>query len=341
MSVSRENRQSESGNGPGRSAPGGFPGSIRSLFRNSHENFGLAASMMLIGLSCLSLQDALVKLISQQTTLWQLQAFRGSFNLILLLVLVAPLIGVSSWRARKPGWVILRGALQMAAMLFFFGAAPLIDLTQMAAGLYTFPLFVGLFGIWFNDKPGIWRVLAIVTGFAGSALVLQPDLDQLSIFSLMPIAAGFCYAWFVIITRTRCRHEEPLVLVVVSNIVIAASGWMMIIVLNVFPVSASLESSNAFLFSADSPVTWMVITIVFVTSLLNTTGNLSLSKAYQSADSSRLAPIDYSYLIIATFWGVLLFNVKPDATSVVGLILIALGGIVVMVRGRLLVERKA
>ena len=130
-------------------------------------------------------------------------------------------------------------------------------------------------------------------------------------------------------------------LVVVSNIVIAASGWMMIIVLNVFPVSASLESSNAFLFSADRPVTWMVITIVFVTSLLNTTGNLSLSKAYQSADSSRLAPIDYSYLIIATFWGVLLFNVKPDATSVVGLILIALGGIVVMVRGRLLVERKA
>ncbi len=296
--------------------------------------------MMLVGLASLSLQDALVKLISQQTTLWQLQAFRGSLNLVLLLVIVAPLIGVKRWRPKKTGWVILRGALQMAAMLFFFGAAPLIDLTQMAAGLYTFPLFVGLFGFWFNDKPGIWRILAILTGFTGSALVLQPDLQQLSIFSLMPIAAGFCYAWFVIITRTKCRHEEPLVLVFVSNIVIAASGWLMMILLTLYPLSHSLQINNPFLLSANSPLTWIVLLVVFVCSILNTTGNMCLSKAYQSADSTLLAPIDYSYLIIATCWGVLLFADLPDAMSILGLMLIALGGIIVMLRGRLLVEVK-
>lgn len=317
------------------------PSGARALFLSSGDNVGLAISMMVVGLACLSLQDGLIKMISQQTTLWQLQAFRGGFNLVLLLLVIAPIIGVSSWRPKQPGWVLLRGATQMAAMLFFFGAAPLIDLTQMAAGLYTFPLFVGLLGFWFNDKPGIWRILAILTGFTGSALVLQPDISQLSLYSLMPVAAGFCYAWFVIITRTRCRHEEPLVLVLFSNIVIAAGGWLMIAVLALYPVSEPLRSGNTFLLSADSPVTLIVLLFVFICSLLNTMGNLCLSKAYQSADSSLLAPVDYSYLIIAAIWGIVLFDKLPDSKAIIGLALIALGGIVVMLRGRIINQRNA
>ena len=44
---------------------------------------------------------------------------------------------------------------------------------------------------------------------------------------------------------------------------------------------------------------------------MNVVANLCLARAYQSAESSWLAPIDYSYLIFATFWGFVLFAEVP------------------------------
>jgi drug/metabolite transporter (DMT)-like permease len=67
---------------------------------------------------------------------------------------------------------------------------------------------------------------------------------------------------------------------------------------------------------------------------LNVTGNILLAKAYQTAESSWLAPIDYSYLIFAAIWGKLLFDVWPTYLNIIGISFIAVSGILIAWRER-------
>ena len=291
---------------------------------------------MLLALVCLSLQDALIKIISVDTTLWQLQSYRALLNIALVWVIVRQLMPDMSVKPKRPAIVAMRSMFQVGALTLFFGGAPFLSLAQMAGGLYTFPLFVGLFGLLLGESVGPRRIVAIAAGFFGTLLVLRPDTDTFSLINLMPVGAGFSYALFVITTRRLCREETPAALVLGANIGIAAVGFLGLLMVPYLPVSESARTAYPFLLTSDAPWVTPVIVVIVSCALLNTIGNLCLSKAYQSADSSFLAPIDYSYLLFATIWGILLFGDFPDAPTAIGLSLIAGAGIFVAWRERVL-----
>ena len=54
-----------------------------------------------------------------------------------------------NWRA-----VYLRAALLATCMFFFFSGAPFLSVAQMAAGLYTYPIFVSMLAIPILGEPG-------------------------------------------------------------------------------------------------------------------------------------------------------------------------------------------
>jgi drug/metabolite transporter (DMT)-like permease len=76
-------------------------------------------------------------------------------------------------------------------------------------------------------------------------------------------------------------------------------------------------------------LTILVLCFAIFCSFLNLLGNLSLAKAYQSAESTFLAPLDYSYLIFATLWSKIIFDIWPSSMNFIGLFLIAFSGILI------------
>ena len=60
-----------------------------------------------------------------------------------------------------------------------------------------------------------------------------------------------------------------------------------------------------------------------------------LAKAYQTAESSWLAPMDYSYLVFATIWGKIFFGVWPSYSNTFGMFLIAFSGILIAYREKI------
>ena len=79
----------------------------------------------------------------------------------------------------------------------------------------------------------------------------------------------------------------------------------------------------------------MIIFLLIVTcSLLNIIGNLALAKAYQNAESSWLAPLDYFYLVFACLWSKLVFDVWPENTEFAGIFLIVTSGLIITYRER-------
>lgn len=300
----------------------------------SEDRPALAAILMVGSLCMLSLQDSLVKLASADVSLWQFQTLRAVCNLAMLFVLARFIWGSGSAWPKRFSAVALRSCFLIGAMLSFFGAIPFLSLSEVAAGLYVFPLFVAvLSALVLGERVGPRRVIAVVAGFAGTLLILKPASASFQWVSLVPVLAGLFYAATVLTTRKLCREESPATLALGVSVAFVTVGAVGIAVMETLK-PAALAESWPYLFVGWNPLSLEVAGLILACSMLNLVSNIGLAKAYQSAESSWLAPFDYSYLIFATFWGVVMWNDIPDLLSFTGMAMIAGSGCYVAWRER-------
>ena len=173
------------------------------------------------------------------------------------------------------------------------------------------------------------RISAVVVGASGAGLILDPFHINFSLVQLLPIAAGFFYACNILILRRACRYESALSLVMAVAILSILSGLVGIGLLTLFPFAKDLAIQMPFITIGWPKLTIMVLGVAIFCSALNLTGNICLARAYQTADSSWLAPIDFTYLVFAAFWGRLIFGTWPSQKALLGMSLIAIAGIVI------------
>jgi len=293
----------------------------------------MALLLILTGVLFLALQDSLVKVVSPETSFWQFQTIRSSMNLILILVMARMTLGIGILRPINPKAVFMRAIMLALCMTFFFGAAPQISVTQMAAGLYTYPLFItAMAGPILGEKIGPWRLGALALGAMGSMTVLNPFNEAFQWVQIMPIIAGFFYACNVMILRKYCRQESPLCLTFIVAVVFLVFGSTGAAVMAAFPLSDEFRATVPFVFNAWPELTLLVVAFCGLASLLNLTGNICLSRAYQTADSSWLAPLDFSYLLFVTLWSKLLFGTLPTPSAALGMAMIAAAGVITAIR---------
>jgi len=306
------------------------------LFEHPSGDRPLAAlGLLLMGVFALALQDSLVKLMSGDTSFWQFQTLRsiGNLSFIVILALASGSLGLMMPRNWRP--VYLRGALLTVCMFCFFAGAPYLTVPQMAAGLYTYPLFVSLLaGPILGESVGPWRICALLVGAIGAAFILSPWQDDFSAVQLLPIMAGFFYATNILTLRRACRNESPLALAFAVGVVFIVSGVAGIALLSAFPLSAEIRETMPFVAIGWPELTFLVAGFALFASVLNLTGNICLSRAYQTADASWLAPIDFSYLIFAALWSRVIFDQWPTTQALIGMTLIGSAGIITAWRER-------
>lgn len=307
-----------------------------SLFERPSGDKPLAAlTLVLAGVFVLALQDSLVKFMSGDTSFWQFQMIRslGNLGFAIFLALVGgglSLLKPIHWRP-----VYLRATLLMICMFFFFSGAPFLSMSQLAAGLYTYPLFVSLLAApILGEKVGMWRMGALALGAVGAALILNPWHSDFSLVQILPIIAGFFYASNILTLRRACRNESPLTLAFATALVFLACSIIGILLLTLFPFNQDIQQSMPFIAIGWPDLTLTVLGFGLLASTLNLTGNITLSRAYQTAESSWLAPLDFSYLLFAAIWGRILFEQWPTAQATLGMVLIATAGMLTAWRER-------
>jgi drug/metabolite transporter (DMT)-like permease len=87
-------------------------------------------------------------------------------------------------------------------------------------------------------------------------------------------------------------------------------------------------------------LTFVIAGFALFASVLNLTGNICLSRAYQTADASWLAPIDFSYLIFAALWSRAIFDQWPSSQALIGMALIGSAGVITAWRERVVATGK-
>ena len=63
-------------------------------------------------------------------------------------------------------------------------------------------------------------------------------------------------------------------------------------------------------------------------------GSIGAAVAYQSGPAPVVATFDYAYLVFAGLWGALLFAEVPDPLTLLGMSMIAVGGVLAVRGGR-------
>lgn len=277
--------------------------------------------------------DNYVRVIAAEIGLWQFHATRTAFVVAILLVAV-PLFGLRL-RPVSPGAVLARSAVHATAMVIYFGALGFLPVAQVAAGLFTAPLFVLLIGWAVYGQPiSPLQIVAVATGFAGIVLVLGPAAGAgLGPASVLPVLAGFFYALGNLATRQWCGRESAETLTTGFFLMLGVFGLIGLALLSLFPQPVPPGGAG---FILRGPV-WpsgSVLFWVFVQALGSLVGVGLMVKGYQMTEASRASVFEYIVLPAAALWGWLIWSEVPGPAALVGMGLIFAAGLMIAARGR-------
>ena len=297
------------------------------FYQTSSENRG--ALLLVLGISIFGFSDNLTLLVSDQVGVGQFHFSRSLFS-VLLIATFSHFFGYSFIPIRwKP--MIARTAFMVIAILVYFSVMPMMPIAEAGAGLFTSPIFVLLFSsMFFKERIGWRRALAVAIGTAGILLILQPGQDGFSPFHMLPVLSGASYALGSIITYRYLGDGSPMAILMAFFVAIGVCGVLVASSFSTFPMPESLYTQAPFLFTGWEPVD----TVFWLWMLAIATGaSLALSlmtRAYQIAKTSYAAIYEYAYLLSVGIFGWMFWDITPDLIGLAGILCIAIAGIVIV-----------
>jgi drug/metabolite transporter (DMT)-like permease len=272
--------------------------------------------------------DNYVRVIAAEGGLWQFHFTRSIMACVLFLAAL-PLFGLVL-RPRNPRAVALRSMIHATAMLVYFGCLAFLTVAQVAAGLFTAPIFVLLLSRFaFGHSLGPLRILAVALGFAGVVLVLRPEGD-LGWASILPVVAGALYALGNMATREWCAGESAATLTFGFFIALGLCGALGMLGLALVPLPVA-EGADGFITRG---WVWPSRTFLFWTFVQAAGSMVAVSmmvRAYQLAEASRVSVLEYVILPVSAGWGWLLWSETITWAAALGMVMIfAAGGLIAL-----------
>lgn len=292
-----------------------------------------AAGYILIYAMLIGFTDNYVRVIAATTGLWQFHFTRTVMAMAILAAVAVPLglkVRPVSWRA-----VVGRSTIHGLAMVIYFGALAFLPVAQVAAGLFTSPIFVLLISRFaYGHVIGPIRIAAVLIGFVGVILVLGPSaMAGASLAAGLPVLAGAMYAMGNIATREWCAQETAETLLAGFFIGLGVIGVIGMIVLTVMPIPAPAGAAGFLLRGPVMPdaAFWFWTFVQAAGSLL---GVGMMIRAYQITDASRASVFEYVILPASALWGWILWGEVLTPIAITGMVMIAMAGSMIALRAR-------
>lgn len=293
----------------------------------TRDNIPLAIAVILVTVLALSLGDALIKQTSASFILWQIFVLRSIIAIPVLVSIIRLRYASVSLKPRAMGWTSLRSLMLTLMWVAYYASLPHLELSIAAAAYYTLPIFITLFSaLLVSEKVGRMGWLAIFLGFVGVLLILKPAAGDFNFYALLPLISAMLFALAMILTRTKCQDENPLILSLALNVSFIVVGLVASLLILPMGEVNSGESARSFLVGPWTPmgtIEWMAMTLLAVAILV---GSVGAAIAYQTGPSSIVATYDFAYVGFASVWGLIFFDEVPDVIALLGMLMIVGAG---------------
>ena len=304
------------------------------MAENDKTNDRLFLGIILVLFSTLftASQEATFKFASADMSVWQIFVLRSAF-LIPIFMIIAAVWGQSAglWREALKFWPMVRATLFVLMHFATYAAIPFLELSVIGAGLYTAPLFVAvLTPLLLQEQLSGGVFLAVLFGFCGVLVILQPGTAAFDWMVLVPVMGGLCYALSGLVVRRHLRETRPTALALSLAIALLITGLVISSGLWLLSPSQEIVNTAPFLLSGWAALngqSWIIIALV---TLLMVGNGIVQPAAYQAAPTVVVATFDYCFLIFLTLIGFVVFNEVPGPSVIIGMGMIAGAGLLIV-----------
>ena len=267
--------------------------------------------MVVIGLSIAAFSGAIMKLLGDQISAYQVAWFRFAGMSVLLLPYLIWRYGLAGLKPARPLIQLVRGLTMAGGTTTFVIGAQTVDYADAIAILYAYPFLLVIIAVLFLGERANWSVwIGVVGGFAGVLLVMRPEFEQVNTGNFYIFGCAVIVSIQLALNRKLSIVSPPLVTAC------AGAVCATLVLTLLLPDSWQPIPDGA----------WLYIGVLIVSGSINQT---LLVYAFAHADASTLAPFTYFEIVSAVVFGYLFFDTLPTLLSWIGICLITAGGIYV------------
>lgn len=272
------------------------------------------ALIALLAFGIFSTSDVIVKTLGAHYAPVQIVFFSTllGFPLATMMLMRDPTPG--TLRPANPWWIAARVLATVFTGMCGIYAFSVLPLAQTYAIIFASPLLITILSIpILGETVRIRRWAAVVVGLVGVAVVLRPGSSALGLGHLAALGAATGNAVASIIAR-RIGTEERTV------------------VMAIYPLMGNFIIMGAALAFYYEPMPTSHFGLVALMSCMGFAASVCVVLAYATGEAAVVAPMQYSQIIWATFYGYLFFDETIDGYTALGTAIIIASGLYIVFR---------
>ena len=269
---------------------------------------------MIASVICFSIMDICVKWLDYYPV-GQVLFLRFFIGFIPIFFIIPKDRLLDFYKTSRPGLHAFRaicGALAIIALFYGLRELPLADVVSLTFGG---PIFVTVASIFFlSEKVGIKRWSAVLIGFIGMLLIVQPAFIEVNYYYIAPIVFCVFFACVAISVRSLSKTEPNYTIAFYFTLLCTVLGLITII-------------------KGDWVLPNKIDLLIFIVmGLCGSIANLLLTQSYRLAEASLVTPIKYLSLVFAIIFGYFIWSEIPKILTLLGASLVITSSLIIFMR---------
>ncbi len=266
---------------------------------SDHPTKGILFMLLAVGMFCA--MDACMKQLTKHYGPMQITSLRALFAWPLIVCWLITTNRVQHLLNSRWSLHLLRAVLGIVMLSAFVYAIQSLSLADAYAIFFAAPLLITAMSVWFlGEHVQLRQWIAIAIGMLAVVFMLKPEGDQLlSLGALAALVSALCYAISAITVRVLSRTDNS------GNMVF----WLMTMIglgagALAYPDWVALSSEHLWLFA--------------LMGLSGAIGQVFITEAFRLAPASLIAPFEYTALVWGLGFDILLWQLYPDLSLLMG-----------------------
>jgi len=186
-----------------------------------------------------------------------------------------------------------------------------------------------------KEQVGLQRWLAVIIGFIGVYIVLDPNFSNFNYLSLLPVLCAFCYSSCMIIIKKTSDKDNVYAQMLQFYIGAAIISIIFYFFIGDGQYNTTEHSASQFIFREWFSNLGFTMPYMVILGVTAAGAFLAIFTAYRIASPATVSPFEYTILLWASLSGWLFFDEIPNTRTFIGMFLIVCGGIYIFIREKI------
>ena len=283
---------------------------IPNKFNANLSNTLLGTLLLALTYLFFSVMELTAKELGQSFNPFQI-VFARYLSQLIILIIIFNKRSILHTKSQYPLLQILRGSLLLVTTCFMFSGLAYLPFAENIAIYMIGPVITTILAFFIlKEKISFLQIIVVIVGLIGAIIIADPNSQSFNLAIIFPFLAALCFAFFTISTKflnSSDSNQTTLLFTAITGTFLSAP---FIIIFWKWP---SLNETI----------------LMFCLGLLATIGHFFFIEALKVINASFAAPFVYLTVMLAAFWGYIIYNEVPNQNTIIGAFLIIIAGIII------------